>query len=98
LPAAIAALTDDLNTPGAIAAMHEAARSGNRQQLLATMVLMGVNRLEPVRPSANASEREMIEALLAARLAARKARDFARADALRDGLAAAGVEVKDTPA
>ena len=38
-----------------------------------------------------------VEALLAARVAARKAKDFAAADAIRDGLAAAGVEVKDTP-
>ena len=39
----------------------------------------------------------LIEALLVERAAARKARDFARADALRDGFAAAGVIVKDTP-
>jgi cysteinyl-tRNA synthetase len=38
-----------------------------------------------------------IEALLAERKTARKARDFARADAIRDGLKAAGVEVHDTP-
>ncbi|MEL6264961.1 MAG: cysteine--tRNA ligase [Pseudomonadota bacterium] len=37
-----------------------------------------------------------IEALLAARVAARKAKDFARADSIRDGLAAAGVIVKDS--
>ncbi len=37
-----------------------------------------------------------IEALLEARLAARKAGDFARADALRDELAAKGVVLKDT--
>ncbi len=40
----------------------------------------------------------LIEGLLAARSDARKARDFARADAIRDGFAGAGVEVKDTPA
>jgi cysteinyl-tRNA synthetase len=40
---------------------------------------------------------EKIEALIAARAEARKARDFARADALRDAIAAAGVQVKDTP-
>jgi cysteinyl-tRNA synthetase len=48
-------------------------------------------------PDADPATADRIEALLAERAAARKARDFARADALRDGLAAAGVEVKDTP-
>ena len=38
----------------------------------------------------------LIEALLAARAEARKQRDFGRADAIRDGFKAAGVEVKDT--
>ena len=38
-----------------------------------------------------------IEALLAARTEARADRDFARADAIRDDLAGAGVEVADTP-
>ena len=37
-----------------------------------------------------------IEALLAARQEARAGRDFARADAIRADLAAAGVEVEDT--
>jgi cysteinyl-tRNA synthetase len=41
--------------------------------------------------------RKRIEVLLSERLAARKAKDFSRADAIRDGLIAAGVEVKDTP-
>ncbi|WP_413719607.1 cysteine--tRNA ligase [Silicimonas sp. MF1-12-2] len=40
---------------------------------------------------------EMIERLLDERAEARKAKDFARADALRDGFAAAGVLIKDTP-
>lgn len=96
LPAAMAALADDLNTPGAFAAMHEAARAGDAGGLAATMDLLGIGRLAAEARSATEAERERIEAVLSARLAARKARDFARADALRDGLIAAGVEVKDT--
>jgi hypothetical protein len=40
----------------------------------------------------------MVEATLTARESARAARQFELADALRDGLVAAGVEVHDTPA
>jgi cyanophycinase-like exopeptidase len=39
----------------------------------------------------------LVDALLERRAAARDARDFATADALRDRLAAAGVEVRDSP-
>jgi cysteinyl-tRNA synthetase len=98
LAGALKALADDLNTPGAIAAMHEAAGAGDRQRLLATMVLMGVNRVEPRRPEAlTDADRARIDALINARLAARGERDFARADALRDGLVAAGVVIMDRP-
>lgn len=38
-----------------------------------------------------------VDLLLAQRAAARRAKDFASSDAIRDGLAAAGVEVRDTP-
>lgn len=38
-----------------------------------------------------------VEALLEVRLAARKARDFAGSDRVRDRLIAAGIEVRDTP-
>ncbi len=97
VPAALAALTDDLNTAGAIAAMHEAARSGDRQRLLATMVLMGVQRTVVEERNATEEERALIEALLIDRAAARTAKDFARADAIRDGFAQAGIVIKDTP-
>ncbi len=42
-------------------------------------------------------ERSWIEEQLAARAAARAAGDYARADAIREALAGAGVEVEDTP-
>ncbi|MEM6972081.1 MAG: cysteine--tRNA ligase [Pseudomonadota bacterium] len=73
-------------------------------RFIAGLQLLGLETLE----SAEAVEKEAraglsdavtarIEALLDERLAARKARDFARADAIRDGLTAAGVAVMDGP-
>ena len=42
-------------------------------------------------------DRDRIEALIAERAAARKAKDFARADAIRDELLCLGVELRDGP-
>ena len=97
----VEALADDLNTPKAIAAMHELAGKGDAAGLKASAALMGLlsDELggwnEAVLVDSGISE--MIEALLDARVSARQNKDFARSDALRDGLAAAGVVVKDTP-
>ena len=44
-----------------------------------------------------ALDRARIEALVAERTDARQARDWARADAQRDALAALGVELRDGP-
>jgi cysteinyl-tRNA synthetase len=42
-------------------------------------------------------DRERIEAMLAERAEARKKKDFARSDAIRDELLALGVELRDGP-
>ena len=97
-PALTLALADDLNTAGAIAVLHDLAGRGDMPALLASARMMGL-LLPDMGAWAEAGEdaAALIETLLAARSEARKARDFARADAIRDGFAAAGVEVKDTP-
>ncbi|WP_405403766.1 cysteine--tRNA ligase [Paracoccus sp. Ld10] len=96
-PALIEALADDLNAAGAIAVLHDLAGRGDAATLLTSARMLGL-LLPGMEDWAQADARAagQIEALLAARLAARQARDFARADAIRDGFAAAGVEVKDT--
>ncbi|MEO0959925.1 MAG: class I tRNA ligase family protein, partial [Pseudomonadota bacterium] len=97
----VAALADDLNTPAAFAALHRAAGANDGGALAAGAALLGL--LEPAlggwdaTPEADHETASRIDTLLSERAAARKAKDFARADAIRDSLAAAGVEVKDTP-
>ncbi len=98
-PAFVAALADDLNTAGAISVLHDLAGQGDAAGLLASARMLGL--LQPelgAWAEAGDDVAALIEALLLARAEARKARDFARADAIRDAFAAAGVDVKDTAA
>ncbi|HVH17961.1 MAG TPA: cysteine--tRNA ligase [Myxococcota bacterium] len=98
------ALEDDLNTSAALATLHEfmtaVNRAGPSQQDAARAigVVRDADRVLGVlddAPSAGADDAE-IDALVAERNAARKARDFARADALRKQLADRGIELLDT--
>jgi cysteinyl-tRNA synthetase len=90
-PAVLAALADDLNTPLAVAELHRLAGEGDAAGLSAAMALMGLRA--PAAGVADAGPR--IDALLVARAEARRAKDFAKADAIRRGLDAAGVVVMD---
>ncbi len=98
--AVVACLADDLNTAGAIAALHDLARAGDGAGLKASAALLGLLGDDlggwDVVAAAGDGVSARIEALLADRAAARGAKDWARADQLRDGFAAAGVAVKDT--
>ena len=97
--AVLAALSDDLNTAGAIARLHALHGAGDSAGLLSALTLMGinVNALGQDVRSTREAVAGLVERLLGERAAARQAKDFARADALRDGFAEAGVLVKDTP-
>ena len=95
------ALADDFNTPRAWAALFELIAEGNRRPLAGAhaalrelLPLLGLESL--LEPDTEAVEPEA-ERLLAEREQAREARDFARADELRDRLAALGWTVRDTP-
>ena len=112
-------MDDDLGTPAAMAAVHEAVRDGNkllpqgdsaelRDNLAAVRAMLDILGLDPRaevwQRSSGAGDAKLksavdmlVRGLLDQRQAAREAKDFATADAVRDQLKAAGVEVEDTP-
>ena len=97
--AVITAISDDLNTAQALSVLHQLSASGDAAALKAAAQFVGLLNDElggwEAAPEAGAAA-GLIEALIEDRLTARKQKDFARADAIRDGFAAAGVIVKDT--
>ncbi|MDG6348980.1 cysteine--tRNA ligase [Luteimonas sp. 8-5] len=112
IPAAVeAALEDDLNTPGALAAMagiasearkasDPAQRARLKSELLGAGLALGLLQQDPAAwfaRGASAEDDARIQALVDERTAAKQARDFARADAIRAQLADEGIQLEDTP-
>jgi len=107
-----AALADDLNTPKALAALFALAGEANRaetdeaRQAAASALLAGGHALGLLEGSPDAwfgidalsgTERAEIDQLILDRTTARKAKDFAKADALRGELDKRKVLVDDGP-
>ena len=101
-----AALDDDLNVSAALAALFELVRELNRriaERSLSTAdaaralaALRDLDRVLAILPNEAADLPPGAADLLAAREAARGARDWATSDGLRDELARLGVAVEDT--
>ncbi len=108
------ALADDFNTPRALAALFEWVREANRREertvgdadLYEMLAVIGMQDIKPIGatapveaidPEAAELQRELRE-LSEQREEARRARDFERADRLREEIKARGWEVRDGPA
>lgn len=92
----VAAMNDDLNTPHALGLVFDAVTQGNAQRVAAYLQILGFALPQPSVPTA--SRKEQLEELVRRREQARRNRDFALADRLRDELQALGFTVEDTPA
>ena len=99
------ALSDDLNTPKVIAELHKLHHAGHFEGLRAALGLLGFSgeraKIE-ARPArcredavAGAADTDAVDAMIAARSAARMAKDFKEADRLRGELESMGIILKD---
>jgi cysteinyl-tRNA synthetase len=102
-----AALCDDLNTPEALAelarladAARQSPSAATKAALLGGGALLGLLQQDPEtwfkQAGGGTVDAAQVEALLEERRAARTARDFARADAIRQELAQMGVVIEDS--
>jgi cysteinyl-tRNA synthetase len=95
------ALADDLNTPQAISAVHQLRDPSELKAGAGALGLLQQDaeawfRWMPAAAASGPSDAE-IEAAIAARQAARKAKDFKESDRIRDDLKAKGVILEDGP-
>ena len=99
----LAALCEDLNTPEAISLIHALRKAGKAAELKSVLIFMGLYAPElfakassgDAQADMSGEEQAQIEAVIAERLAARAAKNWAESDRLRDHLLAMGIVLKD---
>ncbi len=101
-----AAMDEDFGTPEAVAVLFDLAAEVNRSQsaelaglLKALGACLGLLQAPPqqfLQAGAGAVDAQAIEAQIAARTAAKAAKNWAEADRIRDALLAQGIELKDS--
>jgi cysteinyl-tRNA synthetase len=95
------ALTDDLNTPEAVASLHHiGGQTSGPERLKTSAALLGLlQQTRSERQAVALSDAKIdaaeINAIIAERVQARATRNWAESDRLRDQLAALGVAIKD---
>ncbi|WP_294551427.1 cysteine--tRNA ligase [uncultured Pseudoflavonifractor sp.] len=103
----IEAVGNDLNTSLGVTAVYDALKAGTNDATKRAIIadfdkvlgldLLGRAAALKEKEAAPAEGAEEIEALIAQRAQAKKEKNWAQADAIRDQLKAMGVEIKDTP-
>ena len=99
----VAALMDDLNTPQALTRLYELADTAEVNhdaggKFLAGLRLLGIPGWRPESSQARSEHEALarnVDPLIAARNAARTARNFAEADRIREEIEAMGIELRD---
>jgi cysteinyl-tRNA synthetase len=94
------ALSDDLNTSGALAVLHELARGARPDRLLASAQLLGLLSPELAGwevPRESKEYQDALRLVVHIWIAARQKKDYGMADGIRERLQSLGYEISATP-
>ena len=104
IPQALAVLHDRVRAGNAALDSEDLATAAKaRGEVTAMTEVLGINPLSPEWRASETSDAasealsQLVDAMIARRETARSSRDFAGADLIRDELAAAGIQLEDTP-
>ncbi|CAN7666849.1 cysteine--tRNA ligase [Bosea sp. LjRoot9] len=89
------ALADDLNIAKALAELHALRKAGELSRLRGGLSLLGIGLRSQSNSLDDTTLRAAVEMQIAARLEARRAKNFAESDRIRDALLAQGIQLKD---